>query len=93
MFTFTGTVEAFGKYLVTGMPFNTEAHTPLRLAFENNTAGTNLALCAGSDAGAGHARPLRQGTRDGLACLRMEIVPRAVVAGYPPSGMGCAISV
>ncbi|MGA2041201.1 MAG: hypothetical protein ABSH42_18125 [Bryobacteraceae bacterium] len=50
MFTVTGTVEAFGKYLVTGMPFDTEVRTPLRLAFENNTAGTHLALCAGSDA-------------------------------------------
>jgi hypothetical protein len=32
------------------MPVDTEAHTVLKLTFENNTAGTNLSLCAGSDA-------------------------------------------
>jgi hypothetical protein len=50
MFTLTGTVAADGKYLVTGMPVDTKTHTLLKLAFENNTAGTNLSLCAGSDA-------------------------------------------
>jgi hypothetical protein len=50
MFTLTGTVGADGKYLVTGMPVNTNTHTVLKLAFENNTAGTNLSLCAGTDA-------------------------------------------
>ena len=50
MFTITGTVGADGKYLVTGMPVDTATHTVLKLAFENNTAGTNLSLCAGSDA-------------------------------------------
>jgi hypothetical protein len=50
MFTLTGTVGASSKYLVTGMPVDTNTHTVLKLAFENNTAGTNLSLCAGSDA-------------------------------------------
>jgi hypothetical protein len=50
MFTITGTVGTDGKYLVTGMPVDTATHTVLKLAFENNTAGTNLSLCAGSDA-------------------------------------------
>jgi hypothetical protein len=50
MFTITGTVGADGKYLVTGIPVTTETHTVLKFAFENNTAGANLALCAGSDA-------------------------------------------
>ena len=50
MFTLTGTVEPDGKYLVTGMPVNTTTHAVLKLAFENNTPGTNLSLCAGSDA-------------------------------------------
>ena len=57
MLTITGIVGTSGKYLVTGMPVDTEARTVLKLAFENNTAGTNLSLCAGSDAdfGAGTA--------------------------------------
>jgi hypothetical protein len=57
MFTITGTVGASGKYLVTGMPVDTKTHTVLKLAFENNTADTNLSLCAGTDAnfGAGTA--------------------------------------
>src|SRR5207248_2380391 len=41
MFTITGTVGTDGKYLVTGMPVDTATHTVLKLAFENNTAGTN----------------------------------------------------
>jgi hypothetical protein len=50
MFTITGTVGGSGKYLVTGMPVDTEAHAILKIAFENNTSGTNLALYAGTDA-------------------------------------------
>jgi hypothetical protein len=50
MITITGTVGSSGKYLVTGMPVDTEAHAVLRIAFENNTSGTNLALFAGTDA-------------------------------------------
>lgn len=29
---------------------DTKTHTVLKLAFENNTAGTNLSLCAGTNA-------------------------------------------
>ena len=50
MFTLTGAVGASGKYLVTGMPVDTKTNSVLKLAFENNTAGTNLALCAGTNA-------------------------------------------
>jgi hypothetical protein len=50
MITITGTVGSSGKYLVTGMPVDTEAHAVLRIAFENNTSGTNLGLFAGTDA-------------------------------------------
>lgn len=50
MITITGTVGPSGKYLVTGMPVSTKTHTVLKITFENNTAGTNLGLCAGSDA-------------------------------------------
>ncbi len=57
MITITGTVGSSGKYLVTGMPVNATANAVLKIAFQNNTAGTNLALCAGTDAdfAAGHA--------------------------------------
>ncbi len=48
MITITGTVGSTGKYLVTGLPVDTKEHTVLKLAFENNTSGTNLALCAGT---------------------------------------------
>jgi hypothetical protein len=50
MFTITGTVGSSGKYLVTGIPVDTEAHAVLKIAFENNTSGTNLGLFAGTDA-------------------------------------------
>ena len=50
MITITGTVGSSGKYLVTGMPVTTKTHTVLKIAFENNTGGTNLVLCAGSNA-------------------------------------------
>jgi hypothetical protein len=50
MITITGTVGSSGKYLVTGMPVDTETHDVLRIAFENNTSGTNLGLFAGTDA-------------------------------------------
>jgi hypothetical protein len=50
MITITGTVGSSGKYLVTGIPIDTEAHTVLKIVFENRTSGTNLALFAGTDA-------------------------------------------
>ena len=50
MVTIKGTVGTSGKYLVTGMPVETKTHTVLKITFENNTSGTNLSLCAGSDA-------------------------------------------
>jgi len=40
-----------GKYLVTGVSVDTAANMVLKLAFENNTAGTNLSLCAGFPVG------------------------------------------
>jgi hypothetical protein len=50
MVTITGTVGSSGKYLVTGAPVVSQAHTPLKITFENNTGGTNLGLWAGSEA-------------------------------------------
>ena len=48
MITIKGTVGSSGKFLVTGMPVDTQTHTLLKITFENNTGGTNLALWAGS---------------------------------------------
>lgn len=50
MIAIKGSVGPSGKYLVTGMPVDTKTHTVLLITFENNTLGTNLSLCAGSDA-------------------------------------------
>jgi len=50
MITVTGIVGSSGKYLVTGIAIDTQAHTVLKIAFENNTSGTNLGLYAGTDA-------------------------------------------
>ena len=51
MITITGTVGAAGKYLVTGSPVSTSSvQAVLKIAFENNTPGTNLALFAGTSA-------------------------------------------
>ena len=50
MISITGTVGSSGKYLVTGIPVETKTYTVLKIAFENNTGGTNLALFAGTDA-------------------------------------------
>jgi hypothetical protein len=49
MITITGTVGPSGKYLVTAIPVETTTHTLLKFSFENNTAGTNLALFAGTN--------------------------------------------
>jgi hypothetical protein len=82
MFTITGTVAAPGKYLVTGMPFNTQSHTPLRLAFENNTAGTNLALCAGSDADFNAGQPgMRLSDSGGPGFKFLTILDASVLSG------------
>jgi hypothetical protein len=50
MITITGTVGSAGKYLVTGIPVDTKANAVLKIAVENNTSGTNLALLAGTNA-------------------------------------------
>jgi len=50
MITITGTVGNSGSYLVTGIPVDTEARSVLKIVFENNTAGTNLSLFAGTEA-------------------------------------------
>jgi hypothetical protein len=46
--TITGTVGSSGKYLVTRIPVDTTANAVLKIAFENNSPGTNLGLFAGT---------------------------------------------
>ena len=46
--TITGTSGA--KYLITGMLVTTKTDAVLKISFENKTAGTNLSLCAGTEA-------------------------------------------
>jgi hypothetical protein len=48
--TITGTVGASGKYLVTSIPVHSKVDAVLKISFENNTGGTNLALIAGTNA-------------------------------------------
>jgi hypothetical protein len=50
MVKITGTVGASGKYLVTSIPVDSKVNAVLKIVFENNTGGTNLALIAGSAA-------------------------------------------
>ncbi|MGA2157102.1 MAG: hypothetical protein ABSH37_22045 [Bryobacteraceae bacterium] len=82
MFTITGTVAAPGKYLVTGMPVNTQSDTLLKLAFENNTAGTNLALCAGTDANFAAGQPgTRLSDSGGPGFKFLTIIDASVLSG------------
>ena len=46
----TDTVGTSGKFLVTGMPVSSPASAVIKIVFGNLTSGTNLQLCAGSDA-------------------------------------------
>ncbi len=48
MITITGTVGTSGKYLVSSIAVTTTANAVLKITFENNTAGTNLGLYAGT---------------------------------------------
>lgn len=50
MIQLTGTVGNSGKYLVSGIPVKTKSNAVLKIAFANNTAGTNLGLFAGTNA-------------------------------------------
>ena len=56
MITITGTVGSNGKSLVTSIPVHSSVPAVLKLTFENNTSGTNLALVAGT------AEDFEQGT-------------------------------
>jgi hypothetical protein len=48
MITITDTVGSSGKFLITSIPVHSSVPAVLKLTFENNTSGTNLALVAGT---------------------------------------------
>jgi hypothetical protein len=82
MITITGTVPADGKYLVTGTPISTpNPGSLIKLTFENNTAGTNVALLSGTlaDFTAGTGTQLSDSGGPGFVFL--SIVDSATLAG------------
>ncbi len=80
--TITGTVGSSGKYLVTGAPVTTTTAAVLKLSFEDLTAGTNLALCAGtsSDFTTG-ACPVRLSDSGGPGFVFLTIVDTPSLSG------------
>ena len=46
--TYTGTVPAVGKYVISPAPLNITTHAVLKITFQNLASGTNLSLCAGT---------------------------------------------
>jgi hypothetical protein len=80
--TITGTVEASGKYLVTGAPVTSTTAAVLKLSFENTTSGTNLELCAGTgtDFSAGTC-PTRLSDSGGPGFVFLTIVDTPAISG------------
>lgn len=92
--TITGTVEAAGKYLVTGAPVTTTTAAVLKISFENTTPGTNLELCAGTGADfiAGSC-PTRLSDSGGPGFVFLTIVDTPAISGkiiYVVRGVGTA---
>jgi hypothetical protein len=80
--TITGTVEASGKYLVTGAPVTTTTAAVLKLSFENTTPGTNLELCAGTGADFLAATcPTRLSDSGGPGFVFLTIVDTPAISG------------
>jgi hypothetical protein len=79
--TIGGTVG--DKYLVTGMPVTVgSASAVFKISFENQTAGTNLALCVGSTADfAAKQCPLRLSDSGGPGFVFLTIVDSSQLAG------------
>ena len=57
MTAITGSVGASGKCLVTGAPVTTTTPAVFKISFQNNTAGTHLSLCAGTNANFNAGQP------------------------------------
>lgn len=96
MVTIKGSVGTSGKYLVTGMPVDTTAHSVLKIVFENNTAGTNLAFCAGTDANfAGGTAGTRLSSSGGPGFQFLTIIDTHKLSGkilYVLREVGSAVS-
>jgi len=77
-----GTVEAAGKYLITGAPVTTTTAAVLKISFENLTPGTNLELCAGTGADfiAGSC-PLRLSDSGGPGFTFLTILDTTALSG------------
>jgi hypothetical protein len=96
MITITGTVGTNGKYLLTGIPVDTTTPAVLKLTFENNTAGTNLTLCAGTiaDFNAGNTATLLSSS-GGPGFIFLTIIDAQKLAGkaiYVLRAVGTAAS-
>jgi hypothetical protein len=82
MITITGTVGSTGKYLVTGIPVDTKTPAVMKISFENNTGGTNLALRAGTDADFAAGNPATQLSDSGGPGFRfLTIIDVSLLAG------------
>jgi hypothetical protein len=97
MIAITGTVGSSGKYLVTGMPVDTTATAVIKIAFMNDTAGTNLVLWAGSIAQftAGGAGTIRLSDSGGPGFQFLTVIDTQKIAGmvlYVQRAVGTAAS-
>ena len=96
MITIKGSVGANGKYLVTGMPVDTNPSVVLKIAFENNTSGTNLALYAGTIADFNAGKPgLQLSDSGGPGFQFLTLVDTHQLAGkviYVLRAVGSAVS-
>lgn len=80
--TITGTVGSSGKYLVSGSPVTTTTAAVLKISFETTTAGTNLALCAGTGADfTSGACPVRLSDSGGPGFTFLTIVDTPALSG------------
>jgi hypothetical protein len=93
MITITGSVGANGKSLVTGMLVQTTSNALLKITFENNTAGTNLELNAGTF---GESTPqIRLSSSGGPGYQFLTIIDAKTLAGkdiYVRRAVGTATS-
>ena len=80
--TITGTVEAAGKYLLSGAPVNVNTNTVFKMSFKTATPGNNLELCAGTaaDFSAGHC-PTRLNDSGGPGFRFLTVVDAASLNG------------
>jgi hypothetical protein len=82
MVTIIGTVPATGKYLITGTPISSpNPGSLIKLTFENNTAGTNVALLAGTQADFNNGTGTQLSDSGGPGFVFLSIVDSATLNG------------